>query len=112
MYLSGDKYVWDQEFSYEFSTGSIVKSNKIIIDALFDKFVGRHIRFPTREEAIKEAKLFCEASDFPAPIIWAALDGTHVRITCPKRQNILYRNRYVSIATLLTLTTEYRGRWH
>jgi hypothetical protein len=74
MYLSGDKTVWDQEFCNEFSKGSIDKSNRMCTDVLFGGgFVGRHIRLPTREEAIKEAKLFCKASDFPAPIIFAAI---------------------------------------
>jgi hypothetical protein len=73
LFLAGDKTTWDQEFCNEFSKGSIDKSNKLCINVLFDGFVGRHIRLPTREEAIKEAKLFCLASDFPAPIIFAAI---------------------------------------
>jgi hypothetical protein len=110
MFLSGDKTVWDQEFAYEFGTGSVVKTHKMVIDILFDTFVGRHIHLPTTEEAIQEAKIFRMVSGFPATIFFGAVDGTHVELIPPKNTRILYR--YVSIVTLLTLTTEHRGRLH
>jgi hypothetical protein len=93
MFAAGDKTVWDMEFTYEFSTGSVIKSNAMCIQILFENFVGRHVKMPTQEEAIKEAKLFSAASGFP-PIVFGAIDGTHVIVMPPKAQTILYRNRH------------------
>jgi hypothetical protein len=54
------------------SHGSVHKSQHMVINLLFDNFVGNHIKLPTNEEAKLEAQAFHMLSHFP-PLAWCAI---------------------------------------
>jgi hypothetical protein len=86
-----------------------VKSNALCIKVFYEHFVGRHLKLPTTEEAIKEAKLFSATSGFP-PIIFGAIDGCHIVCMPPKKQTILFRNRHNTLSLNVLVMGGASGR--
>jgi hypothetical protein len=80
-FASGAMFIRHSSYSHCMSYGSVVESISKCIEALHQHLVPVYIRLPTSEEAKVEAELFHKDSHcrFP-PIIWGAIDGTHVRV--------------------------------
>jgi hypothetical protein len=66
-------------YAHNMSYGAISESITICIDVLHSHLVPNYIRLPTASEAREEAQLFNLGSGFP-PIVWGAVDGTHIRV--------------------------------
>jgi uncharacterized membrane protein len=79
------------------------------LDALFEFFVPEYITLPTTAEALEEASLFHAASSFP-PIVWAAVDGTHILVTPPSKHETAFRNRHHSLSLNVMIVCGASGK--
>jgi hypothetical protein len=109
LYLSGDKFYWDQEYSHEISKSAALQAIKQCVSIFFDVFVPSYIKMPTPDQAKKEARLFSQNSAFP-PVIFAAIDGCHVRVNPKKDIRVMYRNRYGTLSFNVLVLAGATGR--
>jgi hypothetical protein len=79
------------------------------LKVLFENLVPQYITLPTYEEAQEEAHLFHAASSFP-PIVWGAIDGTHVLVSPPSSQETAFRNRHHSLSLNVMIVAGASGR--
>ena len=66
-------------FASEICRESIRKNVDIVLKALQKRFIKKHLRRPTREEAKNEADHFHRKTGFPK-MVYAAIDGTHIGV--------------------------------
>ena len=85
-------------YAHNCSEGVIHQSIDDVMKAIMSEVVPKYICLPTPEEAAKEARLFQERSNFPPrphqPIVWGAIDGTHVCVSPPEDKRIECINRH------------------
>ena len=80
IYGSGDEFQRHQVEQCEMSQSSICKSIQTALDVFYEHLVPDYNVLPTKEEALKEAKMLNARSNFP-PIGWGAIDGTHILVS-------------------------------
>jgi hypothetical protein len=68
-----------------------------------------YITLPTKEEALEEARLFNAASAFP-PIVWGAVDGTHVLVMPPVQHETAFRNRHHDLSLNVMIVCGASGK--
>ena len=66
-------------FTFEMHPSTVDKNVRIVVQAMYESFVDKFIRLPSRDEAKREAVLFQSKSDFPKKV-FCAVDGSHVRV--------------------------------
>ena len=67
-------------YAHDMGEGSVYNCVDSVIEALYEHVAPNHIVLPTEEQARREAELFTNKSNFP-PIVWGAIDGTHVDVS-------------------------------
>ena len=80
-------------YAHDISKGAIIENTHKVNKILYEYMVKKYIKFPTDEEAEQSALKF-QAEGFPAKVIYACLDGSHVEVRAPKENKDLYLNRH------------------
>ena len=97
-------------YSHDISKGAINENIRKLNKILHDYLVKAYIKFPTDEEAEQSALKF-QAEGFPAKVIYACLDGSHVLVRPPKENKDLYFNRHRTKSLNVLLLVDAFGKF-
>ena len=79
-FISGDIPSHHHRMSADISLGCLNESIHESVNVLFDHIVPRYIKLPNNPQGRAEARLFSLKSGWPVENIWAATDGTNIRV--------------------------------
>ncbi len=80
MFCAGNNLGWISRYGHEMSAGAVHSCIHTCITIFSRMLVPRYVKLPTAEQSKKEALDFQRISTFP-PIAWAAVDGSHIKVT-------------------------------
>ncbi len=92
VYLTTNSFLWFKTYAHGIAKPTIWKCIHDCIQGFMENFVANNIMLPDREQALREAAIFSEISNFPC-MIWGSIDGSHMALRPPKEAREDYRNR-------------------